>query len=499
MKNCILLLLMVNTAPAAYPQSVDWRRATSFPNINMSGLSSTQRNEVVYTLRNSNCPCGCGMKLAECLIDDPTCPRSPKLARDLIAKVRSRRPNWRFATEFPNISFRGLTSSQRAEAVRQLRAADCPCGCGMKIAECLIDDPTCPRSPGLARSIVQSIASRTRATQRPVRRGKLHVVVITDHFDKGIGRHCAADGMLVEGLLSENIAPNDIKFEPWNETLQKRLTASNVLKRIGRLSVSPSDAVLVYFSGHGGYSKQTGQYFNMPHSNPILRRTVRAAIKKHNPRLGVLVSDCCYGLTQPPPGTSPSSPNDKTRPLMHSLFFQESGFVDITSSERGQLSWCLPKDEGYGSLFTIAMTEQATRNMSNRLTWSQFHGYVRQATERSFAQRIRPIPPGRIASLPDGQRTQAPYAFSLGNSRPRVGIRGRSVRGGMQITEVVPGEPAAQAGLEAGDVIQAVDGRTVASFEQFSDEVDEAERRILFRVKDGTSGRVSNVTAKLNW
>lgn len=394
-------------------QKVDWRQATTFPNLPLNQLTSTQKTAVINRLRAADCPCGCGMKMAECLIDDPTCPRSPGIARQIVADVKQQVGDWRTATSFPNLSFAGMTASQTAEAIRRLRAADCPCGCGMKIAECLIDDPTCPSSPGISRDIVAQVRQNT-ASNENARRGKLHVIMVVDRYDEKIGEHCRADEEFIASLIEHNVAGRDCKFDLTMEDLNAgldRITQQNVISRIQRLRINPNDTVLFYFSGHGGYTPETGQSFSMHHENGGLmkRDVVRAAIKRLNPKLGIIISDCCYTLIKPAtPGVMARHPNDRTRPLMESLFFQHSGFVDITSSKQGQVSYCLTGGR-LGGVFTVAFSEMAEQQMDRQLSWSQFFSLVAEETENSFD---RFHPKGDSAN---GQTDQTPYAFSLGN------------------------------------------------------------------------------------
>ena len=63
--------------PAESMQGVDW-----------SGLTPEQKTLAVSILNDSSCTCGCGMKLAVCRRDDPTCPKSPGLAKQVVDLVR---------------------------------------------------------------------------------------------------------------------------------------------------------------------------------------------------------------------------------------------------------------------------------------------------------------------------------------------------------------------------------------------------------------------------
>ncbi len=67
----------------------DWKTATSLPGIDLNGLSPTQKAMVFKTLREHDCSCGCGMKLAECRIADPKCAYSTGLAATVIASIKA--------------------------------------------------------------------------------------------------------------------------------------------------------------------------------------------------------------------------------------------------------------------------------------------------------------------------------------------------------------------------------------------------------------------------
>ena len=71
------------------------------------------------------------------------------------------------ASELPGVSFAGLTPAQKKIALHRLNAENCNCGCKLTLAECRINDTTCPFSSQIASKIVRSIAHPTAATSNP--------------------------------------------------------------------------------------------------------------------------------------------------------------------------------------------------------------------------------------------------------------------------------------------------------------------------------------------
>jgi protein-disulfide isomerase len=65
--------------------------------------------------------------------------------------------DWQTATSLPSVDMGGLTQAQQTKALHAMRGQECSCGCGMKIAECRVNDPTCSFSTGLASVIVGAI------------------------------------------------------------------------------------------------------------------------------------------------------------------------------------------------------------------------------------------------------------------------------------------------------------------------------------------------------
>jgi thiol-disulfide isomerase/thioredoxin len=73
--------------------------------------------------------------------------------------ARARLENAAQATSIPGVDLAKLTPAKRTEAIKALNADDCTCGCGLTVAECRINDPTCSVSLPIAQKMVEKIAN----------------------------------------------------------------------------------------------------------------------------------------------------------------------------------------------------------------------------------------------------------------------------------------------------------------------------------------------------
>ena len=61
------------------------------------------------------------------------------------------------ATEIPGIDLKKLTPEKRTAALQRLNTDPCTCGCGLTLAACRINDPSCGVSLPLARKVVDEL------------------------------------------------------------------------------------------------------------------------------------------------------------------------------------------------------------------------------------------------------------------------------------------------------------------------------------------------------
>ena len=62
-------------------------QANKIPGIDLAGLTPEKRAKVLETLNSEHCTCGCGLTLAQCRVDDPSCTVSLPIAQDLFKKI----------------------------------------------------------------------------------------------------------------------------------------------------------------------------------------------------------------------------------------------------------------------------------------------------------------------------------------------------------------------------------------------------------------------------
>lgn len=74
------------------------------------------------------------------------------------------RKNVANATELPDVDFTGLSPEQKKQALRRMNTEGCVCGCKLMLAQCRVDDTTCPVSKSMAATIVKEIRDGVPAT-----------------------------------------------------------------------------------------------------------------------------------------------------------------------------------------------------------------------------------------------------------------------------------------------------------------------------------------------
>jgi hypothetical protein len=139
------------------------------PGVALAALSPAQAKSLTSRLRKAKCPCGCRMTILECLRDDPLCKASPAvLARVYREVTKTELPGVAFVTAnstpipryetLPGHDLSTLDAAKLARLLDIVNVRPCPCGCGMTLAQCRNEDPTCETSPKLVNTHIFAVA-----------------------------------------------------------------------------------------------------------------------------------------------------------------------------------------------------------------------------------------------------------------------------------------------------------------------------------------------------
>ena len=86
-------------------------------------------------------------------------------AQSTLRSPAAQRQNAANVLELPDVDFSRLTEKQKQEARRRLNTESCTCGCKLTMAECRINDTSCPISKALAAQVVKEVASGKASPQ----------------------------------------------------------------------------------------------------------------------------------------------------------------------------------------------------------------------------------------------------------------------------------------------------------------------------------------------
>lgn len=65
----------------------DVAQIKEIPGVDLSQVPEAKRGDVLNALNSESCTCGCGLSVAKCRMDDPTCAISPPLAKKIVERV----------------------------------------------------------------------------------------------------------------------------------------------------------------------------------------------------------------------------------------------------------------------------------------------------------------------------------------------------------------------------------------------------------------------------
>jgi len=74
---------------AALLLAQEWQTVTNLAGVDFAGLTPAKKTLALKALREQDCSCGCGMKVAECRVKDPNCSFSRGLAGVTVGAIKA--------------------------------------------------------------------------------------------------------------------------------------------------------------------------------------------------------------------------------------------------------------------------------------------------------------------------------------------------------------------------------------------------------------------------
>ena len=192
---------------------------------------------------------------------------------------------------------------------------------------------------------------------------RVHVISIGDSGAGSIADKVVEDARNVVASFESSFAKAGVA-----DRLSTRLivgedvTREKILAIIDAAKIGPDDALVVYFSGHGGCNSNNEHFLALGGRERLSRKELLQVMQRTQPRLAVLLTDACSSYSNGKPGAHVlptyqpqafSGGNAMEWATIESLFFKHRGTVDITAAEPGFRA--VVDGRNSGSLFTNAM------------------------------------------------------------------------------------------------------------------------------------------------
>lgn len=129
---------------------------------------------------------------------------------------------------------------------------------------------------------------------------RVRILLVLDTLDR-MGATWGLDGENMKALFEHAFKKQGLQ-PGWHYTIDmftgQQVTAKAVLDYYRHLNVGPNETLVFYYSGHGGFHGKKGHFMALTTGHQQLyRNDILKAMDAKNPRLKVVLTDCCANLS----------------------------------------------------------------------------------------------------------------------------------------------------------------------------------------------------------
>jgi hypothetical protein len=222
------------------------------------------------------------------------------------------------------------------------------------------------------------VVDQTRVCAMPKGTSRLHCVLILDTNATELAQYLVSDYAWLHRYLLTPVAEHG-QLGTCRVLSGPTATPAQAIAEVRSLSLSPADPLLVYYAGHGGIKRQDGKHYLGMKQGELSRSQLIDAMTAQNPRLAVLLTDCCSNYYSAAPSRQAISVRDFATnwDTIQRLFFDLEGRVSVTAAKPGQLAYV----GVFTSAFCSALTASpSSLGMDGRRNWTPF---LQQVTART--------------------------------------------------------------------------------------------------------------------
>jgi hypothetical protein len=305
---------------------------------------------------------------------------------------------------------------------------------------------------------------------------RVRALLVADTGDRDIGASVRHDLHTMRVLLEQSFAAHGEQLTL--DVLEDRgVTRDAILGYFRKLrTTTGEETLLFYFAGHGATDtadprrRHVLQVLSADGTrHEYLRRDeVREEMLKRRPRLTVLLTDACNNEIDLGPPVRPA-PVRIPWETVRSLFLQPRGLVDINAVSEGESA--VGREDG--GFFTNSLAEVLGRRFPS---WQELLPELQRTTRQRYDAWRAEVKPQvqeqlrnawtvaqRDKLVRDLQQLEKPRMVRVYRLPSPDGLGVQVEKGGgdkgVRVVQVYEYTPAAVAGLKAGDVILAIDGR----------------------------------------